>query len=101
LETSNFKLRTSNFRPDRSRIGALIGIALVRGYQLLLGPFAGGACRFEPSCSDYGMQAIQTHGVIRGTWLAIRRVSRCHPFSPPGFDPVPPPAARKAAGDRP
>lgn len=63
---------------------------LVRAYQLLLGPFSGGACRFEPSCSTYAMLAIETHGAWRGIWLATRRVARCHPLATPGFDPVPP-----------
>jgi putative membrane protein insertion efficiency factor len=65
-------------------------MALVRAYQLLLSPFAGGACRFEPSCSNYAMEAIATHGLGRGLWLALRRVARCHPFARPGIDPVPP-----------
>ena len=67
-----------------------LGLLMVRGYQLLLSPFAGGACRFEPSCSAYAMEAIVEHGLVRGGWLAIRRVARCHPLSQPGFDPVPP-----------
>jgi hypothetical protein len=66
------------------------GLVLVRAYQLLLSPFAGGACRFEPSCSTYAMTAIETHGLARGLWLSIRRVARCHPFARSGFDPVPP-----------
>jgi putative membrane protein insertion efficiency factor len=67
-----------------------LAIALVRAYQLAIGPFTGGACRFHPSCSSYAIDAIETHGLRRGTWLALRRVSRCHPFSEPGIDPVPP-----------
>jgi putative membrane protein insertion efficiency factor len=67
-----------------------VGLALVRAYQLLLGPFAGGACRFEPSCSAYALAAIDEHGLLRGLALALRRVARCHPLSRPGFDPVPP-----------
>jgi putative membrane protein insertion efficiency factor len=70
---------------------ALIGIGLVRAYQLLLGPFFGGACRFEPTCSRYAIEAIDTHGLRRGTWLAVTRVARCHPLSRAGFDPVPAP----------
>jgi len=66
------------------------GISLVRAYQLLLSPFAGGACRFEPSCSAYATTAIEEHGLGRGLRLALRRVARCHPFAEPGFDPVPP-----------
>lgn len=67
-----------------------LGLTLVRAYQLVLAPFAGGACRFEPSCSSYAMTAIETHGLGRGLWLALRRVARCHPLAAPGFDPVPP-----------
>lgn len=67
-----------------------VGLALVRTYQLLLSPFAGGACRFQPSCSEYAIGAIETHGLLRGLWLAVRRVARCHPFARPGIDPVPP-----------
>jgi putative membrane protein insertion efficiency factor len=67
-----------------------IGLVLVHSYQLLLSPFAGGACRYEPSCSAYALEAIDRHGLVRGTWLALRRVARCHPWSAAGFDPVPP-----------
>jgi len=67
-----------------------VGLVIVRAYQVLLSPFAGGACRFEPSCSAYAMEAIQTHGLRRGLWLSVRRVARCHPFARPGVDPVPP-----------
>lgn len=72
-----------------------IGFVIVRAYQLLLSPFSGGACRFEPSCSEYAMQAVELHGLVRGLWLALRRVGRCHPFAAHGIDPVPPPAARR------
>ena len=67
-----------------------IGVAILRGYQLLLSPFSGGACRFEPSCSVYGIEAVQVHGLWRGLWLALARVSRCHPLGSAGLDPVPP-----------
>ena len=67
-----------------------VGLLVVRAYQLLLAPFTGGACRFEPSCSMYASEAIETHGLARGLWLAVRRFSRCHPWSPAGVDPVPP-----------
>jgi len=69
--------------------GVRVGIVLVRAYQLALSPFAGGACRFTPSCSDYAIQAIQEHGAVRGLALALRRVGRCHPLGSSGFDPVP------------
>ena len=66
-----------------------LGVALVQTYQLLLSPFVGGACRFEPSCSTYAIQAIEQHGLISGGRLAVRRVMKCHPFGPHGLDPVP------------
>ena len=74
--------------------GVRAGVIAVRAYQLLLSPFTGGACRFHPSCSHYAIDALQTHGVVRGLWLAARRVSRCHPLGSAGFDPVPPRDAR-------
>jgi len=67
-----------------------IGILVVRLYQLALGPLMGGACRFNPSCSAYAIGALEEHGLLRGTWLALRRVARCHPLARPGIDPVPP-----------
>jgi putative membrane protein insertion efficiency factor len=67
-----------------------LALTAIRGYQLLLAPFTGGGCRFEPSCSAYALAAVDTHGALRGLYLAARRVARCHPFSPPGVDPVPP-----------
>jgi len=76
--------------------GTRLALTIVHGYQLLLAPLAGGACRFEPSCSVYAAQAIEQHGPVRGVWLALRRVARCHPLSRPGIDPVPPRAARPA-----
>lgn len=72
-----------------------IALFVIRAYQMVLAPFAGGACRFEPSCSEYAVQAVQKHGAWRGLSLAIRRVGRCHPFGSAGFDPVPPPSAER------
>jgi putative membrane protein insertion efficiency factor len=69
-------------------------LVVIRSYQLLLAPFAGGACRFEPSCSEYAIAAVREHGAVRGVWLALRRVSRCHPLGRAGFDPVPPRTSR-------
>ncbi len=62
---------------------------LIRGYQLLLSPFLGNHCRFTPSCSQYASEAIARYGALRGGWLAIRRIGRCHPFCDGGHDPVP------------
>ena len=64
-------------------------LALIRAYQYLLRPMLGSNCRFYPSCSDYAREAIEKHGALRGLWLAVRRVARCHPYHPGGFDPVP------------
>jgi hypothetical protein len=68
---------------------ALLLIGLVKVYRLTLSPMLGGQCRFEPSCSAYAEQALRRHGALRGSWLAVRRVLRCHPFNPGGVDPVP------------
>lgn len=65
-------------------------IFLVRAYQVTLSPLMGGACRFEPSCSNYMIEAIEVHGPVKGVWLGLRRLLRCHPFGPHGYDPVPP-----------
>jgi putative membrane protein insertion efficiency factor len=67
-----------------------LGIAAIRVYQAVLSPLFRGACRFEPSCSHYAIEALSTYGVIKGGWLAIGRLSRCHPLGTSGFDPVPP-----------
>jgi len=69
---------------------AKILLALIRVYQIVLSPFFGGACRFEPSCSVYASEAIRLHGALRGSWLAMKRLSKCHPLGRHGFDPVPP-----------
>lgn len=65
-------------------------MALVRFYQVALSPLKGGpTCRFYPTCSQYAYEALRKHGAIKGTYLAVRRVLRCHPFHPGGYDPVP------------
>lgn len=69
-------------------------MALVRAYQLTLAPLFTGSCRFEPSCSRYAMTALEQHGLLKGAWLAIRRLARCHPLGGSGLDPVPPPRLR-------
>jgi putative membrane protein insertion efficiency factor len=69
-------------------------IFLIRGYQWLLSPLLGPRCRFHPSCSHYAVEAIDRHGAMRGGWLAARRITRCHPLNPGGYDPVPEPPHR-------
>ena len=63
---------------------------VVRLYQRLISPLLGPRCRFHPSCSSYALEAIERHGALRGSWLAGRRIVRCHPLNDGGFDPVPP-----------
>jgi len=64
-------------------------ILAIRGYRYLLSPWWGNQCRFDPTCSEYAMRAIEERGALRGTWLAMRRISKCHPWHHGGFDPVP------------
>lgn len=70
-------------------VSTLIGC--VKLYQVTLGPIIGGQCRFTPSCSFYAIEALRVHGAWRGSWLTLRRLSRCHPFGGSGDDPVPHP----------
>lgn len=64
-------------------------IALIKGYQYLISPLLPGACRYTPTCSQYGLDAIKKHGPYKGVWLAIKRIARCHPWGGHGHDPVP------------
>ena len=61
----------------------------IRGYQLFISPLLPAACRYYPTCSEYASEAIGKYGALRGGWMAIRRIGRCHPFRPGGYDPVP------------
>ena len=69
-------------------------IVLIRAYQLVLSPILGPRCRFLPTCSEYTLEAVRSHGAIRGLWLGLRRILRCHPLHPGGLDPVPQPRSK-------
>ena len=76
-----------------SAVGRLVSgvlILCVRAYKVAISPHLGNCCRFEPTCSAYCIEALRTHGVLRGCWLTLRRLVRCRPFGPSGYDPVPP-----------
>lgn len=67
----------------------LLLLALIRFYQYAISPLFGRRCRFFPSCSEYTAEAVQKHGALKGSRLGLKRISRCHPWNPGGFDPVP------------
>ncbi|WOO49842.1 membrane protein insertion efficiency factor YidD [Hafnia alvei] len=71
-------------------LGSKVLILLIRGYQLGISPLLGPRCRFNPTCSNYGIEALSRFGMIKGSWLTLKRVLKCHPLNPGGDDPVPP-----------
>ena len=79
-----FRIVTGN----KVRRMARLAIALIRGYQIFLSPLLGASCRFYPSCSQYAIEAIAKYGVFKGGWMTLKRISKCHPFHPGGYDPV-------------
>ena len=76
-------------QPARGPLAVRIVLGLLRGYKILISPLFTGACRFQPSCADYMAEAVRLHGVRRGVWLGMVRLSRCRPFGGHGYDPVP------------
>lgn len=72
-------------------------LRLIAFYRRFVSPLSGPRCRFEPSCSAYGAQSIETYGMAKGGWMAVRRIGRCHPWNDGGYDPVPPRADQQAA----
>lgn len=66
-----------------------VALAIIRAYQRFVSPSLPPSCRFYPTCSEYTYQAIEKHGVLRGGWLGVKRLSHCHPWNPGGYDPVP------------
>ena len=89
---------TAQQEPGRRSAAAWLLVVLLTCYRRFVSPLLGPHCRFYPSCSSYALEAVQVHGALRGSWLAARRLSRCHPFHAGGLDPVPP---VRAAGRRP
>ena len=79
------------------RLPAAIVVLLLRVWQLVVSPLYGPTCRFYPSCSAYALEAVDRHGLLRGGWLAVRRLGRCHPWNPGGVDLVPPKAGATPA----
>jgi putative membrane protein insertion efficiency factor len=92
--SSKGNARRSNW-PRRLAIAP--AVLLIRLYKYLISPLIGPRCRFLPSCSDYALVALERHGLLRGGWLAARRISRCHPWGDSGYDPVPPAPADTAS----
>jgi putative membrane protein insertion efficiency factor len=76
-----------HFATTISKLPASLLIAAVRGYQWTLSPLVGRYCRFQPTCSAYFIEAVQKYGAVRGTWRGLKRIGRCHPFHPGGYDP--------------
>jgi uncharacterized protein len=81
----------------RISVAGRLLVILLTGYRRFVSPLLGPRCRFYPSCSAYALEAVQVHGALRGSWLAVRRLSRCHPFHSGGLDPVP---GRVSKGNR-
>ena len=78
-----------NVDNHRVKPATRVALAVVRAYQLSIRPLLSGQCRYLPTCSQYAAEAIATHGALRGGWMGMRRVMRCHPFGGSGLDPVP------------
>lgn len=85
----NTNPRPHTHEAPRAPLSALPFLFAIRVYWLTLSPIIGGQCRFEPTCSRYSAEAYRRYGAARGTWLTARRILRCHPFHPGGYDPVP------------
>lgn len=87
--------KSKTYLPLYRDLMKILLISLIKGYRTLISPLFPPVCRFHPTCSTYALQAIERFGAWHGGWLAIRRILRCHPFHPGGYDPVPPKKAYK------
>lgn len=76
-------------------------MALVRFYRSAISPWTPAACRYDPTCSAYTLEALERHGALRGSWMGLKRIMRCHPWGGSGYDPVPDHPRRRIAEDRP
>jgi putative membrane protein insertion efficiency factor len=85
--------------PAAAAIARIPALALIQAYRWLISPFLPSPCRFLPTCSAYGLEAIGRLGVVTGGWLTLKRICRCHPWGGSGFDPVPAPAASRCRRD--
>jgi uncharacterized protein len=91
---------TGDARPDvKPAWVALLLMQPIIAYQRFVGPLLAPRCRFEPSCSTYALEALRRHGALYGSWLAVRRIGRCHPFHRGGYDPVPSRAVAAVGGE--
>ena len=88
--TSSDTISPGDRQAPRPSAGATVLLWLIGAYRRLISPLLGPRCRFAPSCSAYALEAVHEHGALRGSWLAVCRVGRCHPFNAGGYDPVPP-----------
>jgi uncharacterized protein len=84
-----YRTVSSSFFEGCHDVMAHVAVGLISLYRICVSPFLPPACRFYPSCSAYAMECIEKHGILRGTWMSGRRLLRCHPFHPGGYDPVP------------
>ena len=80
---------TAERGPSARRLPRRLLMLLIRGYQRFISPAFPPSCRFTPTCSTYALTSVERYGVIRGGWLAVKRIGRCHPWNPGGYDPVP------------
>ena len=72
-----------------SKVATFPLLLLIRGYQLIISPLLGSNCRFMPTCSEYAMESLRSHGLIKGSYLTIKRIGKCHPWGGHGYDPIP------------